>query len=337
MWVFYTPIFFWTVLLAARYRGLAFLSVNPGFPMSGLFGEQKATSLSYLQGLDELAKFALVLPDEDIDRRLNNSIAKINELSLSYPIVLKPDVGQRGADVAIVRSMEQLREYLLNVSGTLVLQEYVGGEEFGIFYMRNPRREKGGVFSITEKTFPVLVGDGVATIEELMMRNPRTHYMAEYLLKLHADKLDRVLGFDEKFKVVEIGSHCRGSVFLDGASQITAELDSAMDRISAKIPGFYFGRYDIRVPDKESLRNGAQLKVLEVNGVTSESTNIYDPKYSVFTAYKIMFAQWFFAFKIGQENIKLGAQKVSIAQFIAYLFQERKETVEAAPATQAEV
>jgi len=62
----------------------------------------------------------------------------------------------------------------------------------------------------------------------LLMSNSRTHYMAEFLLELHKDKLTKVFRVGEEFKVVEIGSHCRGSVFLDGNQYITPELEKTI-------------------------------------------------------------------------------------------------------------
>jgi len=143
--------------------------------------------------------------------------------------------------------------------------------------------------------------------------------MAEYLLKQHDDKLDQVLATDEQFKVVEIGSHCRGSVFLDSSQNITDELLQSIDKISKKIEGFYFGRYDLRVSSASDLRAGHSFKVLEVNGLTSESTNIYDPKNSVLDAYKVLFKQWRIAFEIGKLNISRGVSAVTLVGLLSYL------------------
>jgi len=185
--------------------------------------------------------------------------------------------------------------------------------------MRHPVDDTCQIYSITEKTFPTVYGDGSSSLEQLLMTNPRTHYMAEYLLSLHADKLDLVLADGERFKVVEIGSHCRGSVFLDGNRYITEKLTAEIDKVSRQIEGFNFGRYDIRVEDAQLLQAGQGFKILEVNGVTSESTNIYDPKNSVFQAYRILFRQWRIAFEIGEQAIKLGAQRVSIGGLLKHL------------------
>jgi len=317
--IFYIPMLFYIFFLALRFKGLTFLSVNPGLPMSGLFGERKSDLLHQLGGSPFLAQFELLEENESVEQRIAETKAIMSRLKLSFPVVLKPDFGQRGSGVSIIRSLDELHRYLRLTTTKVLVQEYVSGEEFGVFYIRHPESDQSQIFSITEKTFPVVYGDGLQTLEQLLMANPRTHYMAEFLLALHADKLGLILDNGEAFKVVEIGSHCRGSVFFDGNHYISPQLLEAIDSISRKVEGFNFGRYDIRVENTSLLSAGEKFKILEVNGVTSESSNIYDPKNSVFRAYKILCQQWFHAFKIGRQLIDQGEKKVSIIDFFIYL------------------
>ena len=319
MWIFYLPMVAYIVYLVFRFRGLTFLSVNPGMPMSGLIGERKAQSLLQLKGSEFLARFELLAPNSSIEQRVDQAKEIMSELNVTYPVVLKPDFGQRGADVAVIRNDDQLLDYLTSTTTSVLVQEYIGGEEFGVFYMSYPKENRNLIYSITEKTFPVVIGDGQSSLEELLMNNPRTHFMAEYLLDLHAQRLGDVLDKGESFKVVEIGSHCRGSVFLDGNKYITPALEKVMNEISEKVDGFNFGRYDIRVENANLLSQGKGIKVLEVNGVTSESTNIYDPENSVIDAYKILFRQWYAAFEIGKQAINKGAPAVSLFAFFKHL------------------
>lgn len=319
--VFYAPVIVYILTLCLRFKGLSFLSVNPGLPMSGLIGERKAQTLDQLKSTPELAKFEVIGAELDVPQRLQMASQIMQRLELQWPVVLKPDFGQRGQDVAVIRSQSALETYLTKSTVDILLQEHVPGLEFGVFYMRWPESSSHDVFSITEKTFPVVVGDGRKTFEQLLMANPRTHYMAEFLLDLHADRLDWVLCDGESFQVVEIGSHCRGSVFLDGKRHITPALVKRIHQLSTCISGFNFGRYDIRAPSVEDLQQARHFKVLEVNGVTSESTNIYDPSHSVFTAYRILFAQWKQAFVIGQQAIDHGEPRVTFMQLLSHLKQ----------------
>jgi hypothetical protein len=60
------------------------------------------------------------------------------------------------------------------------------------------------------------------------------------------------------------------------------------------------------------LRAGRNLKVIELNGVTSEATSIYDPRNSVLAAWRVLFAQWRIAFEIGAQNRKRGARPAGV-------------------------
>jgi len=51
------------------------------------------------------------------------------------------------------------------------------------------------------------------------------------------------------------------------------------------------------------------MKIVELNGVTSEATHIYDPKLSLFGAYRVLFEQWRIAFEIGYLNRTRGIRQ----------------------------
>jgi hypothetical protein len=235
---------------------------------------------------------------------------------LSFPIVLKPDAGQRGSGVVIARSAQQMKQYLAASSVPVILQEYVAGKEFGVFYVRYPGNEHGRVFSVTEKQMPVVVGDGSRRLEELILADDRAICMADFYVRKNSQRAHEVPARGEQVQLVEIGTHCRGSVFLDGSYAVTAALEKTIERIAGSFDGFFFGRFDIRVPSVEDFMAGRDLKVIELNGVTSEATHIYDPKLSLWDAYRVLFEQWRIAFEIGDENRKRGVQPYSIMELL---------------------
>jgi len=53
--------------------------------------------------------------------------------------------------------------------------------------------------------------------------------------------------------------------------------------------------------------------VIELNGVTSEATSIYDPANGLVDAYGTLFAQWRLAFAIGAENRERGVAPAKIS------------------------
>jgi hypothetical protein len=236
-----------------------------------------------------------------------------------YPIVLKPDVGERGAQVAVIRSSRAVRHYLAQHRARTIVQEYAPGQEFGVFYYRYPGEAHGHIFSITDKQFPCVTGDGVRTLERLILDDQRAVCMAPFYLNLHNEKRYEVPDDGEVVQLVEIGTHARGTVFLDGHAVRTPALEAAIDRISQAYDGFFFGRYDIRTPSLEDFKQGRQFKIVELNGVTSEATHIYDPKHRLFDAYRVLRQQWRIAFEIGAANVERGAHASTISALIKAL------------------
>jgi hypothetical protein len=261
---------------------------------------------------------------QPLELRLDELREFLEAHALDYPIVLKPDAGQRGSGVAIVRDSGEAREYLESIRVDCVVQEYAPGDEFGVFYYRFPDAERGRIFSITRKVFPTVRGDGERTLEHLILADPRAVCMAKFYLKQNTARLHYVPRPGEAVQLVEIGNHCRGAIFLDGTSLATPELEDAIERISRRFEGFYFGRYDIRVRSEADLRAGKGLKVIELNGATAEATHIYDPRYSLFDAYRVLREQWSILFAIAAANRSRGAPTTSIGDLLHALTAYRR-------------
>jgi len=236
-------------------------------------------------------------------------------------VVLKPDVGERGTAVAIARSGQEVRSYLEANAGDTIVQRYVGGLEFGVFYYRYPGEAEGRMFSITEKRFPEVVGDGVSTMADLVLRDDRAVCMASTYLARFRFR-DEVPAAGEHVRLVELGSHCQGAVFLNGAEFETAELRAAVDAVAKSNPGFFIGRFDVRTASAADLRAG-RFEVLELNGVSAEATHIYDPSVSLVEAYRVMFRQWRIAFEIGAMNRAAGDRPLGFREF-ARLVRRRR-------------
>jgi hypothetical protein len=240
-------------------------------------------------------------------------------VATEFPVVLKPDVGERGSGVVIAYSPDELNA---NLRPGMILQEYVPGVEFGVFYYRFPGEGRGRILSLTHKQFPIVVGDGVSTLEELILADSRAVAIAPVYLARHPDARTRVPAIGEQVQLVNIGSHCRGAVFVDGSEYITEALTTRVDQIARHFSGFYFGRFDVRSQSIEHFKRGEFL-VLELNGVSSEPTHIYDPRVSLLAAYRAMFMQWRLAFEIGAANRSVGHEPAGIGEISRMLRRRR--------------
>lgn len=305
-WLVYPPVLVWIAWLGLRHRGFtAFTAANPAMPEGGFVGESKGDILDALPA-SVTARFLRLPAAGRLTVRRDAVRAFLDRHALELPVVVKPDRGQRGEGVAIVRSPEQLATALASPAA-LIVQEFVPGPEIGVFYARRPGRERGRIFSITRKRLPHLRGDGQSTLEELLLADPRASCLADVYLEESPRPPDAVPADGERVPLVEVGTHCRGAIFEDGDELGTAALEREVDRISRAYDGFYFGRYDLKAPSMEDFLAGTNLRVLELNGVTSEATHIYDPALSVLDAYRVLFRQWQLAFEIGAENRRRGA------------------------------
>ncbi|HRC85422.1 MAG TPA: alpha/beta fold hydrolase, partial [Thermoanaerobaculia bacterium] len=324
-WAFYPPVVAYVGWLALRYRSLTvFTAANPGIPASGFIGESK---LDILARLDPrwVGRFQALPEGLSPDERSEQVRRFAAEHGLDFPLVLKPDQGQRGSGVRIVRSAEEVQMALAEQPDALVVQEYVEGPEFGVFYVRLPGEEKGRIFAITEKRLPQVVGDGERTLEELILADGRALFAEGAYRASLGERVSEVPPAGASVTLTELGTHCRGAIFLDGAHHWSAELEAAIHELSASFEHFYFGRYDLRAPSVEHFRAGQGLKVLELNGVTSEATSIYDPKNNLFTAYRVLFEQWRLAFEIGHRNRQKGHPVTGLRELAAALVQALQE------------
>jgi hypothetical protein len=190
-----------------------------------------------------------------------------------------------------------------------------------VFYYRYPGNENGNIFSITKKHKVSVTGDGRQTLEQLILRDSRAVFMAQTHFNKHLDDLYSVPKEGEKVILTELGTHSRGSLFLDGSELISDTLIKKIDEISKSFKdGFYFGRYDLITGSGEELTKGENIKVIELNGVTSESTNIYDPEHSFLFAVKTLMKQWRIAFEIGTQNHKRGVSIPSLKHMLSVIF-----------------
>lgn len=227
----------------------------------------------------------------------------VKKKGLQFPLIAKPDIGMRGMMVKKIDSAAALDHYVNHASVDFLVQDFIPYEnEVGIFYYRFPGEEKGSISGIVGKEFLTVTGDGVATVEQLLQKDKRFILQLPVLRATHAEVLKTVLKKDEQHLLVPYGNHSRGSKFLDITNLADDVLVNTIDRVCREVPEFYFGRMDIRYNSWEELQQGKKFSIIELNGAGSEPTHMYDPKHSIFFAWKEIIRHWNILFKISQLN-----------------------------------
>jgi len=307
-WLFYIPIVGWILICGIRYRHwTAFTAVNPGMDNGSVVGERKSRTLLPLQQQcpDVLPETHLITPGAAGGATQVERLAERH----GWPVILKPDIGQRGRGVALIHNSAQAHAYLESATTSdmpVLAQAYVDGIEYGVFVRRIPQTREFEISSLTHKALPRLRGDGQHTLAELIRQHPRARLIAELLYQRHASRLGEVIPAGQDVQLVELGAHCRGSEFRDGGALLTPALRARMQQIAEHIPGFDFGRIDLRCPSAQALSAGTGLQLLEVNGVTSEPAHLYHPGTPLLTGLMGFCEHWTRAFALGHENLRAG-------------------------------
>ncbi len=305
LWFFYIPLYVKYFWMSFKARSLAFFTAsNPLMKHGGFVDYSK---YKVLKAID--TKY---LPTTEFFEHASEVaiIKRMQAINLDFPVILKPDKGERGFGVEKINSGDDLKQYF-NKYGeieALILQEYIDFPiEVGVMYSRKASEQKGKITSVVLKEFLTVVGDGEKNLKELFETDNRAAFYRDDLLNVYENELALVLPLGHEKKLVAIGNHCRGTTFLNANHLINDNLHRVFDEISIPIHGFHFGRYDLRVPSLEALYKGDRIKIIELNGAASEPAHIYDPNMPIQKAYKYLFAHWQRLYDISIENRKNGS------------------------------
>ena len=149
-----------------------------------------------------------------------------------------------------------------------------------------------------------------------MQQSIRARFQIKRLKNQMKNEINRVPQINEKVLLEPIGNHCRGTRFINHNHIINQKLNIVFDKISLPIQGFFYGRYDLKVKTIEDLILGENIKIMELNGASSEPGHIYDTSFTLFKAYKDLCYHWKRLADISAINIKDGFKPVSFSVII---------------------
>jgi hypothetical protein len=304
-WAFYLPVWFAWPFMAIRGRSLVFFTAsNPFIPLGGCLEESKSEILRQLP--------KAYLPDW----KLVSTVADCDALNFSWPLVAKPDVGERGDNVAIVRDLSALKDYAHKLKRPFIVQEYLSSNcEAGVMVVRLPDTNQVIVTSIVTKGYLQVTGDGKQTIAALIEALPRARFQWLRLKSLGLDD-KRVPANGEIVLLEPIGNHKRGTTFIGGQHLRNAAVQATVEKIVADVPGFYFGRFDLKAPSLEAFARGEGWKIMELNGAFSEPGHIYDPHEKLWRAWRDLVYHWWMLAVVSGQNIRRGKNAGGFWEFM---------------------
>lgn len=298
--VVYGPIYLYWLLLCIRARSLFFFNTsNPSIKNGGFLLESKKEIYDIMP--QHFYPPTLFFKAGANETEIKSALQKAN---LHFPLIGKPDIGGRGRGVKKLNDLFDVIDYSKNSKVDFLLQRFVPFEnEVGIFYYRFPKEKSGHISGIVGKEFLTVTGDGKSTVEDLLKNDKRFILQLPALQKESNADLAMVLASGKKY-LLPYGNHARGAKFLDVSNLIDDKLTEKIDEICKQVPGFYFGRMDVRYNEWEELKQGKNFSIIELNGAGSEPTHIYDPQHSIFFAWKEIIRHWNILWKISRQNHK---------------------------------
>lgn len=294
------PVFLWYCLMARSF--FFYAAANPTIENGGFLMESKKKVYDLLP---ESVRPITLYYEAGTDFQM--ICDEIKEHQLQYPLIVKPDIGCKGQGVVKAIDEAALENAIKKFSCAFLVQPFIAYQkEMGLFYIRYPNQPKGFISGIVEKEFVQVKGNGTSTVQELLVQNKRYVLQLKALQQLCADQMDIVPEKEETFLLLPFGNHARGALFLDASYSINQQLTDTINTICQQIDGFHYGRLDIKYESLEQLQQGKGFCIIELNGAGSEPTHIYDPKHSIFFAWKEIIRHWNMLYKVSILNKKLG-------------------------------
>lgn len=312
MWVVYFPLGFYYTYLALRARSFFFFSAsNPTIETGGMFFESK-WSIFKLMPTNYYPATILIEPKTE----LAVIEARLIAANIQFPIIAKPDRGERGWCVKKLHNIQALAKYKSETPVPFLIQSYVDYPiELSVFYYRHPNSTKGTITSVTYKKLLSVIGDGVTSIDGLICKNNRAFLQYQRLKQDAFIDFNEVLPFGEERVLVPYGNHVLGTMFINFNHIIDEELTAAIDTISKQIEGFYFGRFDLRCASIEDLKQGKNFFILELNGAGAEPAHIYHPGFSFWQAQKVLMQHFKMLFDAAIANKQTGVPFMSYTAY----------------------
>ncbi len=295
----YAPVGWYWLWLGFKARSFYFMNAtNPGIHTGGFVMESKNDIYTLLP--QELYPTTIC-----VDKKMPFTavLQELEKTKITFPCIVKPDIGMQGMGVKRICSQKELLAYYQSMPLRFLIQSYIPyPNEAGIFYHRMPNEKRGKISGIVLKEFATITGNGTDTVGTLVEQNQRYSLYRKKIAHELGAKMHAIPATGETMQISYYGNHARGSKFIDGTHLVNPSLENLINDICTQIPGFYFGRLDIKYNSWEELSAGKKFSLIELNGSGSSPTHIYDPSHSIVFAWKEILKHWRLTYEIASYN-----------------------------------
>ena len=212
VWVVYFPVSFYFLYLSIKARSFFFFSAsNPAIETGGMLFESK-WEIFQLVPKEYYPTTILIEGGEGI----SSIEQRMNFAGIVFPVIAKPDRGERGWAVKKIDSIKELGAYKAAMNVSFLIQPYINYPvEMSVFYYRLPSKKKGMVTSVTLKKMLTVTGNGQSTIDELIRQNSRSFLQYQKLMLQNKIDFTKVPGPGEEVVLAPYGNHVLGATFLN--------------------------------------------------------------------------------------------------------------------------
>lgn len=298
--VLYFPLTVYILLVESLRTGklFYFAAANPDISLGGFAGDSK---FKILQHVPETLKPVTVFISKDLSFEAAEKLVR----HLSFPLIAKPDIGEGGFKVRKLENVYEMIDYHLRHEMDYLIQSYCDFEhEFTLLCYR--KDNEFVVSSIVERIPFYVKGDGHKTVLELIKASNAGFYNQRKIRQQYGARLQEVLKDGEVVDAGGIGNWDLGASYIERPLLNTPEVQKQFTRIMSEIAIFNYARIDFKCKNYLDIVK-ADIKILEINGVKGEPVHLYDQKYSLFQAYRIIFRHWSIIRQLSLLNIRNGA------------------------------
>ena len=300
-----------------------FTPSNPKLTFGGLEGEPKKEMYALLPKELYPPTFT-VLPAANLELLKQ----KLSLNNITYPVIVKPEVGGQGILLRKIKDEAALKAYHAMMPWEYIVQQLVTYPmEVSVFYIRHPKNVKGVVTGFLHKIPLQVTGNGIDTLETLIQQHAKGKKFLMALHLKHAAQWNQVLPVNEKYMLSYAANHNRGAQFINLKEEIDNKLVELFDGISSTGNEFYYGRYDIMCASVKDLKEGKNFTILEYNGCGAEPNHFYDTGYTLLGAYKEILLHWKALYQISKYNSSRGIKPWAFKIGKKFLLESRKLTV----------